>query len=103
MNNQPFPHAPTYLRSISRPLSSSTRQNIAPTELLTGIIDLVAMLLALVESVVLLLLLDVGSGDVPLVSGLVDLGVAHVVGCAAHFDYIICCFGDNVCVLKKVK
>jgi hypothetical protein len=50
--------------------------------LLTGIICLVAVLFSLMESAVLFLLLDLGAGDILLVSAFIDLGVADV---GAHF------------------
>jgi hypothetical protein len=51
----------------------------------TGIKGLVAVFLSLAESVVLLLLLDLRPGNVPLVSSLIDLGVAYV-RLSAHFE-----------------
>ena len=51
---------------------------------LTGVKSLVTVLLALMESVVLLLLLNLRLGNVPLVSGLIELGVADA-GVSAHF------------------
>lgn len=72
-------------------LSSSvkqSRQNMALSGLVerrTGIKGLVAVFLSLAESVVLLLLLDLRPGNVPLVSSLIDLGVAYV-RLSAHFE-----------------
>lgn len=57
---------------------------------LTGIKSLVAILLALVESVVPLLFLDLRLGDVLLVSSLIHLGIAHV-GLSAHVGEDIVC------------
>lgn len=52
---------------------------------LTGIVRLMTVLLSFMESVVLLLLIDLGLGDGLLISGLIDLGVPDV-GSSTHFD-----------------
>jgi hypothetical protein len=53
------------------------------SRLLTGIVCLMAVLLSLMESVILFLLLDLGPGNILLVSILVDLRVPDV---RAHCD-----------------
>jgi hypothetical protein len=50
---------------------------------LTGVVRLVSVLLALVETGLLLLLLEFGVADGALVTGLVDLGVTDV-GLSRH-------------------
>ena len=47
-----------------------------------------AVFLAFMESVVLLLLFDLRSGNVLLVSVLIDLRVAHI-GLSAHFEDVV--------------
>jgi hypothetical protein len=59
--------------------------NASGMEELTGVLSLVRVLLALVEAVLLLHLLDLGVFVVALVTGLVDLGVTDV-GCSGHCD-----------------
>lgn len=73
--NRPSPLGPTYWQWIAGPLEApivSLCPSTSPKYVLTGIIGFVAVLLAFVESSILLLLVDVELGDVLLVSRLVD-------------------------------
>jgi hypothetical protein len=53
--------------------------------MLTGVVCLVAILLPLMKSVVFLLLLDLGAGNILLIPVLVNLGVPDA-GSSAHCD-----------------
>lgn len=71
-------------------------------EELTGVLSLVGVLLALVEAVLLLCLLDLGVLVVALVTGLVDLRVTDV-GVSRHCDVFWSLFGGYRVDLSSIE